>query len=136
MAKSIFRSVDSLETEGDAREAYAAWMADMADTTIVEDSDKVVVVDLETEDLPFQVENKMTLVEIIAATTFINVCFWGLVWSMDRVEKMETKEKSLVSSPPTYVKAIVLDDIEEEIKVEAKTAYEDEDIIIEEMHDN
>ena len=78
----------------------------------------------------------MTLVEIIAATTFINVCFWGLVWSMDRVEKMETKEKSLVSSPPTYVKAIVLDDIEEEIKVEAKTAYEDEDIIIEEMHDN
>ena len=136
MAKSIFRSVDSLETEGDAREAYAAWMADMADTTIVEDSDKVVVVDLETEDLPFQVENKMTLVEIIAATTFINVCFWGLVWIMDRVEKMETKEKSLVSSPPTYVKAIVLDDIEEEIKVEAKTAYEDEDIIIEEMHDN
>ena len=53
MAKSSFRSVDSLETEGDAREAYAAWMADMADTTIVEDSDKVVVVDLETEDLPF-----------------------------------------------------------------------------------
>jgi len=29
-----FRSVDSLETEGDAREAYAAWMADMADATI------------------------------------------------------------------------------------------------------
>ena len=53
MAKSIFRSVDSLETEGDAREAYAAWMADMADTTIVEDSGKAVVIDLETEDLPF-----------------------------------------------------------------------------------
>ena len=137
MAKSIFRSVDSLETEGDAREAYAAWMADMADTTIVEDSGKAVVIDLETEDLPFQVENKMTLVEIIAATTFINVCFWGLVWSMDRVEKMETKEKSLVSPPPTYVKeTIVLDDIEEEVIVEAKTAYEDEDIIIEEMHDD
>jgi (p)ppGpp synthase/HD superfamily hydrolase len=30
MAKSVFRSVDSLETEGDAREAYAAWMSDMA----------------------------------------------------------------------------------------------------------
>lgn len=35
MAKSDFRNVDSLETEGDAREAYAAWMADMANTTIV-----------------------------------------------------------------------------------------------------
>ena len=30
-----FRSVDSLETEGDDREAYAAWMADMADVAIV-----------------------------------------------------------------------------------------------------
>ena len=31
----LFRSVDSLEIEGDAREAYAAWMADMADVAIV-----------------------------------------------------------------------------------------------------
>ena len=31
----LFRSVDSLETEGDDREAYAAWMADMADVAIV-----------------------------------------------------------------------------------------------------
>ena len=53
MAKSIFRSVDSLETEGDVREAYAAWMADFADTTIVEDSGDAVVVDLVVEDLPF-----------------------------------------------------------------------------------
>ena len=53
MAKSIFRSVDSLETEGDAREAYAAWMADLADTTIVEVSGDAVVVDLVVEDLPF-----------------------------------------------------------------------------------
>ena len=30
----LFRSVDSLEIEGDAHEAYAAWMADMADATI------------------------------------------------------------------------------------------------------
>ena len=44
---------ETLETEGDAREAYAAWMADLADTTIVEDSGKVVVIDLEVEDLPF-----------------------------------------------------------------------------------
>ena len=50
---TLFRSVDNLETEGDAREAYAAWMADMADTTIVEDSGKAVVVDLVVEDLPF-----------------------------------------------------------------------------------
>ena len=53
MAKSIFRSVDSLETEGGAREAYAAWMVDMADTAIVEDSGEAVVVDLVVEDLPF-----------------------------------------------------------------------------------
>lgn len=32
---SPFRSVDAMETEGDDREAYAAWMADMKDTTIV-----------------------------------------------------------------------------------------------------
>ena len=32
----LFRSVDSLETEGDAREEYAAWMASMANVTIVE----------------------------------------------------------------------------------------------------
>ena len=31
-----FRTVDSLETEGDVREAYADWMADMADVAIVE----------------------------------------------------------------------------------------------------
>ena len=31
-----FRSVDAMETEGDDREAYAAWMADMANTAIVE----------------------------------------------------------------------------------------------------
>ena len=44
---------ETLETEGDAREAYAAWMADMADTTIVEDSGKAVVADLVVEDIPF-----------------------------------------------------------------------------------
>ena len=49
---TLFRSVDILETEGDAREAYAAWMAAMADTTI-ESSGKAVVIDLEVEDLPF-----------------------------------------------------------------------------------
>ena len=32
----LFRSVDSLEIEGDAREAYADWMADMANVAIVE----------------------------------------------------------------------------------------------------
>ena len=50
---TLFRSVDTLETEGDAREAYAAWMADIADTAIVEDSGDAVVVDLVVEDLPF-----------------------------------------------------------------------------------
>ncbi|MEO2043050.1 MAG: hypothetical protein ABGX43_00485 [Nitrospinaceae bacterium] len=36
--KDVFRSVDSLETEGDAREDYAEWMASMANTAIVEPS--------------------------------------------------------------------------------------------------
>tara|TARA_R100001244_G_scaffold75979_2_gene60425 strand:+ start:160 stop:354 length:195 start_codon:yes stop_codon:yes gene_type:complete len=31
-----FRSVDSLETEGDNREAYAEWMATMTDVAIVD----------------------------------------------------------------------------------------------------
>jgi len=31
---NVFRSVDSLETEGDAREDYAEWMATMANTAI------------------------------------------------------------------------------------------------------
>ena len=80
----------------------------------------------------------MSLVEILAIITFINVCFWGLVWSMARVERMEKKENSLSDSPSTYVEGtVVLDDIEEEIiKEAAKKSYEDDDIIIEEMHDN
>tara|TARA_R110000737_G_scaffold283552_1_gene290153 strand:- start:550 stop:735 length:186 start_codon:yes stop_codon:yes gene_type:complete len=32
---NVFRSVDSLENEGDAREDYAEWMASMANTAIV-----------------------------------------------------------------------------------------------------
>ena len=35
MNKVISRSVDKYELEGDVREAYAAWMSDMANTTIV-----------------------------------------------------------------------------------------------------
>ena len=41
---------ESLETEGDAREAYAAWMEDMEGATIVATAEPVVI---ETEDLPF-----------------------------------------------------------------------------------
>ena len=52
MAKSDFRSVDSLETEGDAREAYAAWMADMEGVTIVGSSEALVIEEV-VEDLPF-----------------------------------------------------------------------------------
>ena len=43
----LFRSVDSLEIEGDAREAYAAWLADMED--VIVESYELVSVD--TEDL-------------------------------------------------------------------------------------
>jgi hypothetical protein len=34
MSDSKFRSVDSLETEGDVREAYVAWMNDMKGVSI------------------------------------------------------------------------------------------------------
>jgi hypothetical protein len=55
MAKSVFRSVDSLETEGDAREAYAAWMKDMKGVTIISNTEILIEkgLDLEVEDLPF-----------------------------------------------------------------------------------
>ena len=52
MAKSDFRSVDSLETEGDAREAYAAWMADMEGATIVASAEPLAIEEV-VEDLPF-----------------------------------------------------------------------------------
>ena len=41
-----FRSVDSLETEGDAREAYAAWLVDMEDVIVK----SYEVVSVSTED--------------------------------------------------------------------------------------
>ena len=47
-----FRPVDTLEIEGDAREDYAAWMADMEGVEIVA-SGSVEIKYLETEDLPF-----------------------------------------------------------------------------------
>jgi len=34
MSDSKFRSVDALETEGDVREAYVAWMNDMKGVSI------------------------------------------------------------------------------------------------------
>ena len=43
---SPFRSVDSLETEGDAREAYAAWLVDMEDVIVK----SYEVVSVSTED--------------------------------------------------------------------------------------
>ena len=123
---TLFRSVDTLETEGDAREAYAAWMADMANTTIVEGSGKAVVIDLEVEDLPFQVENKvLSLTEILVVIAVLNGCFWGLVWGMSRIDSMENNDSTVT----------VLSEDEEliEIEVPTKKAYEDDDIIIEEL---
>ena len=50
MSTPIIHS-DILETEGTFREEYAAWMAEMADTTI--ESRSTIVVEVESEDLPF-----------------------------------------------------------------------------------
>ena len=46
---------ETLETEGDAREAYAAWMADMEGVTIESSTEHIIEkgLDLEVEDLPF-----------------------------------------------------------------------------------
>jgi len=52
----LFRSVDSLEIEGDAREAYAAWMSDMKGVTIKSNTEYIIEkgLDLEVEELlPF-----------------------------------------------------------------------------------
>ena len=43
---------ETLETEGDAREAYAAWMADMEDATIVGSAEPHAIEEV-VEDLPF-----------------------------------------------------------------------------------
>ena len=43
---------ESLETAGDAREAYAAWMADMEGVTIVGSAEPLVIEEV-VEDLPF-----------------------------------------------------------------------------------
>ena len=48
----LFRPVDTLETEGDFREDYAVWMAEMEGVKIVA-SGSVEIKYLETEDLPF-----------------------------------------------------------------------------------
>jgi len=46
---------ETLETEGDAREAYAAWMKDMKGVTIASNAEYIIEkgLDLEGEDLPF-----------------------------------------------------------------------------------
>ena len=51
MATPIIHS-ETLETEGDTREAYAAWMTEMEGVEIVA-SGSVEIKYLETEDLPF-----------------------------------------------------------------------------------
>ena len=43
---------ETLETEGDAREAYAAWMADMEGATIFASAEPLTIA-TEVEDLPF-----------------------------------------------------------------------------------
>jgi hypothetical protein len=47
--------IETLETEGDAREAYAAWMKDMEGATIESNTEYIIEkgLDLEVEDLPF-----------------------------------------------------------------------------------
>ncbi len=46
---------DSLEIEGDVREAYFAWLADMEGVTIESSTEHIIEkgLDLEVEDLPF-----------------------------------------------------------------------------------
>ena len=72
---------------------------------------------------------------IIATITVLNACFWGLVWSMDRIEKMEkvnapTSEPKRKRVKKAVSETIVLDEVE----VEIKKSYEDDDIVIEDVH--
>ena len=56
MATPIIHS-ETLETEGDAREVYAAWMSDMKGVTIKSNAEYIIEkgldLEVELEDLPF-----------------------------------------------------------------------------------
>ncbi len=69
---------------------------------------------------------------IIVTIIVLNACFWVLVWGMDRVERMERKEKPETIS--TYEAPIDVEDIDIEEPYEAKKSYEDDDIVIEDIH--
>ena len=72
---------------------------------------------------------------IIATITVLNACFWGLVWSMDRIEKMEKVNAPKAKPKRRRAKKVASETIVlDEVEVEIKKSYEDDDIIIEDVH--
>ena len=70
---------------------------------------------------------------IISTIVVLNACFWGLVWSMERIEKMEKVNAPKAKPKRKRVKKAVSEPIViEEVVVEV--AYEDDDIVIEDVH--
>ena len=68
---------------------------------------------------------------IISSIVALNACFWGLIWGFDRAEKMENA--SAAKPKRKRVKKAVSEPIViEEVVVEV--AYEDDDIVIEDVH--
>ena len=72
---------------------------------------------------------------IISTIVFLNACFWGLVWSMERIEKMEKvnapKAKPKRKRAKRATSEVIFIDEEE---IEITKSYEDKDIVIEDVH--
>ena len=67
---------------------------------------------------------------VISTIVALNACFWGLIWGFDRAEKIESV--STAKPKRKRVKKAVSEPIViEEVVVEV--AYEDDDIVIEEI---
>ena len=70
---------------------------------------------------------------IISTIVFLNACFWGLVWSMDRIEKME-KVNAPKAKPKRAKRAVSEVIFIDEEEIEITKSYEDNDIVIEDVH--
>tara|TARA_R110002020_G_scaffold35983_1_gene108305 strand:+ start:155 stop:370 length:216 start_codon:yes stop_codon:yes gene_type:complete len=70
----------------------------------------------------------LSLTEILVVITVLNGCFWGLVWGMARLDGMENN--TVLSKDAELIET---DGEEMEVEVPVKKAYEDDNIIIEDI---
>ena len=70
----------------------------------------------------------LSLTEILIVITVLNGCFWGLVWGMARIDGMKN---NTVLSEDAELNEVGKEEMEVEVRV--KKAYEDDNIIIEDI---